>query len=372
MKKTQRVSKNAYQSKKIRIGTMFLGGGEPVRVQTMTDTDTVDIARTWAQIRRCQKNGAEMLRLAVQTPKHARAFGVIKERLVSEKNHLPLVADVHYLPSAAWAVLPWADKIRINPGNFSPKPGKAALARELRPFLAAASKRRIVLRIGANIGSLPLHIIRKYGHGPEALVEAAMEYVDIIADLGFLDLVVAVKASQAKETIAANQELVKRFSVKKYDFPIHLGVTEAGGRESGSIKSAVALGALLSQGIGDTIRVSLVGRPEQELPVAYEILQALGLRLTKPDIVACPGCGRTAINTAKIVQELKKCLEPRKYLRIAVMGCAVNGLGEARLADAAFVGTAQGQGDIYKKGRISKQGVKEGAAARKLLLEIKD
>ncbi|MDR2339390.1 MAG: flavodoxin-dependent (E)-4-hydroxy-3-methylbut-2-enyl-diphosphate synthase [Deltaproteobacteria bacterium] len=322
-------------TKVIRLGGLSLGGGNPVIVQTMANTDTRDVLATLAQVRSVAALGAEIVRVAVPDMAAARAVGdIVRESPV------PIVADVHFdWRLAVEALRNGAAGVRVNPGNIG-GPGKAVKVAE------AAGKAGAALRVGVNMGSLDRNMAEKYGRGPRAMVESALLDLRAVTATGFDNLKVSLKASSVLDTIEA-----ARLFHSMSDIPQHLGVTEAGDALQGTAKSAVALGILLSEGIGDTIRVSLTGAPEQEVVAAWEILRSLGLRQRGVEYVSCPTCGRCEIDLAALLEDVKARLKDiTQPMKIAVMGCVVNGPGEARDADAGIAGGKEG-GSLFVRGR---------------------
>jgi len=329
------------KTKIIKIGNIKIGGGLPVRIQSMTNTPTWDVAKTVKQIKELEKAGCEIIRVSVPDLKSAQAISKIKKRI-----NIPLVADIHFSDSLALeAIRQGADKIRINPGNF-PKNG-------LKAIVDLAKQKNIPIRIGINSGSLEKDIQGKIKKAtPEMMVESALRNIRLIEKLGFKNLVLSIKAPDIQRTIRAHELLSKKTS-----YPIHIGITEAGTEFSGTIKSAIGLGYLLLNGIGDTIRVSLSANPVKEVLVAWEILKSLGLRERGAKIVSCPTCSRTKINVIKIAKDLERITATiKKPIKIAVMGCIVNGLGEGREADLAIVGGTKGTALLMKNGKIVKRG----------------
>jgi (E)-4-hydroxy-3-methylbut-2-enyl-diphosphate synthase len=311
------------KTKIIKIGDLKIGGDFPVAVQSMTNTDTSNIAKTVKQIKELQAVGCGIIRLGVPDLKSAKAIGEIKKQI-----DIPLVADIHFSADLAIeAISQGSDKIRINPGNF-PK-------EELKRVILAAKKNKIPIRIGINSGSLEKDLLGEHKSATaEMMVESAIRNIKLIENLGFYNLVISLKANDVLRTVLAYELLSK-----KIDYPLHLGITEAGTEFSGTIKSSIGLGYLLLKGIGDTMRVSLSADPVKEVKVAQEMLKSLGLLKKGLEIVSCPTCARTEIdiiNTAKALENLN--FEVKKPLKIAVMGCVVNGLGEAKEADLGVVG----------------------------------
>ena len=331
------------KTRRILVGGVPVGRGAPVSVQSMTNTDTRDVRATLAQIRSLAREGCEIVRAAVPDAKAAAAFGKI-----AAKSPIPVIADIHFDHRLAIACADaGAAALRINPGNIG---GEARTIEVLR----AARANRIPVRIGVNSGSVEKDLLARYGGpAPEALVASAARALKICEKARFHALKFSLKASGVATTIAACRLFSRRF-----DYPLHIGVTEAGTPFSGTVKSSVGIGALLAEGIGDTLRVSLTGPPEEEVRVGWQILKSLGLRERGPDFVSCPTCGRVAIDVAGIAAEVERRLSDlRAPLKVAVMGCAVNGPGEAREADVGVAG-GKGEGLIFMKGKVVRK-VKE-------------
>ena len=341
------------KSRKVKVGKLYIGGDAPITIQSMANTDTTNIKETIKQIHELEDAGCEIIRVTAPTIEAAKALGEIKKNI-----SIPLVADIHFDYKIALEAAKYTDKLRINPGNI----GKED---KIKLVVNAAKEHSIPIRIGVNLGSLQLDIFEKYGYSAEGMVESALRHVKILEDLDFYDTIVSLKASDVQRTV----EAYRLFS-KKNDYPLHLGVTEAGSKFPGTIKSSIAFGILLSEGIGDTIRVSLSADPAEEVKVGKKILKYLGLRKSGVEITSCPTCGRTNINVIKIVEELENKTEKiSKPIHIAVMGCAVNGPGECKKADIGVVG---GPGDanlLYKHGeRVGK--VEDSKIVETLLKEI--
>ncbi|MDR1638652.1 MAG: flavodoxin-dependent (E)-4-hydroxy-3-methylbut-2-enyl-diphosphate synthase [Clostridiales bacterium] len=339
-----------------KIGAVEIGGSNPIAIQSMTNTDTRDVLATVRQIEALAAAGCEIVRLAVPDDAAALAFGEIRKR-VSDK--IPLVADIHFdWRLAVKSAEAGADKLRINPGNIGG-------IEKVKEVARAAKERKIPIRIGVNSGSLEKELLAKHGGPtPLALAESALAHAAMLESCGFYDIVISIKASSVPTCIEACKILSE-----KTDYPQHIGITESGTAKRGAIKSAVGIGALLAQGIGDTIRVSLTADPVEEVAVAREILMSLALRSFGVEFVSCPTCGRTEIDLMKlalIVEE--KCKSISAPLKVAVMGCVVNGPGEARDADIGVAG-GKGKGAIFKKGKILRT-VDEPDLASALLLEI--
>ena len=324
-------------TKQITVGGVVLGGGAPVTIQSMCNTKTEDAAATAAQIRALEDAGCEIVRVTVPTMEAARAISTIKERI-----SIPLVADIHFDHRlAVEAAVRGADKIRINPGNIGGE-------ENVKAVVDACRARRIPIRVGVNGGSLEKALLAKYGKvTPEALVESAMGHIRLLEKFDFTDICVSVKSSDVPLNMAAYRLLHERV-----DYPLHLGVTEAGTPSMGLIKSAIGIGGLLCEGIGDTVRVSLTADPVEEVYAARRILQACGIRRSGVNLVSCPTCGRTGYNMIPIAEELEKRLAGcSKKITVAVMGCVVNGPGEASAADIGIAG-GEGEGLIFRKGKV--------------------
>lgn len=324
-------------TKVIRIGDRLIGGGNPVLIQSMTNTPTEDVEATCAQILRLEEAGCEIIRCTCPTAEAARAIGEIKKRI-----HIPLVADIHFdYKMAIQAMENGADKIRINPGNIGGRD-------RIEAVVSCAREREIPIRVGVNSGSLEKDILAKYGGvTPEGLVESALDKVRMIEDCGYDNLVISIKSSDVLICARAHELLAR-----KTDYPLHVGITEAGTLYSGNIKSSVGLGIILYQGIGDTIRVSLTGDPVEEIKSARTILRTLGLRKGGIDVVSCPTCGRTKIDLVGLANQVETMVQGYDLdIRVAVMGCAVNGPGEAKEADLGIAG-GNGEGLLIRRGEI--------------------
>jgi len=371
----------------VMVGDLGIGGDEPIRVQTMTNTDTLDIEATAAQTARCVEAGAELVRITTQSPRHARAIGDIRALLKKKYDMtVPLIADVHFSTAAAFEALRFADKVRLNPGNLLDSKLHKRLAYEadayeqelsrietgLLPFITAAKQARKPIRIGANHGSLSDRILSKYGDTPLGMVESAMEYLRIFQKYDYSDIVVAMKAADPLIMIEANRLLVVTLDQEGMDYPIHLGVTEAGNAEDGRAKSTIGIGTALLEGIGDTIRVSLTEAPEKELPVCYSILQAPRRRITKTEFISCPSCGRTLFDLETVTNKVKERLGHMAGLRIAVMGCIVNGIGEMADADFGYVGGKPGMINLFWKKDLVRRDIPEAEALDVLVELIKE
>jgi (E)-4-hydroxy-3-methylbut-2-enyl-diphosphate synthase len=343
------------KSRRIYIGDIPIGDNAPVVVQSMTNTDTRDVASTVRQIKGLEDAGCEIVRLAIPDEIAADALHRIKAEV-----RAPLIADIHFdYRLAVAAIKAGADGLRINPGNIGGRD-------RLEKVIAEAKTRKVPIRIGVNSGSLQKEILERHGHPtPEAMVESALEHIQLFEDMGFTDIKISMKSSNVLNTIRAYELLSDRT-----DYPFHLGVTEAGTLIAGTVKNALGIGMLLYKGIGDTMRVSLSRDPMEEVKVAYEILRALDLRHRGPEIIACPTCGRTEIDLFSIVEAVEKGLMGiTSSPKVAVMGCVVNGPGEAREADVGIAG-GRGQGVLFKKGEVINKLPEEELAAA-LIREVK-
>ncbi len=323
------------KSKRIMVGGIPVGGGAPISVQTMTKLKTSDVDGIVAQIKRCEEVGVDIVRVTVNNKEASEAIGEIVKRV-----NVPIVADIHFnYMFALKSIEAGVAKVRINPGNI----GKLD---RIKKVLSAAKDRGIPIRIGVNSGSLEKDILDKHGYPTaEALYESAIRHVEIAQDFGFDDLVISVKSTSVPLMIEAYRLIAERT-----EFPLHLGVTEAGRIRTGTIKSAIGIGTLLAEGIGDTIRVSLTDEPEQEVEVGKEILRALGLAQRNVEIISCPTCGRLDVDLFKITEEIENAVKDiKKPMTVSILGCAVNGPGEAREADLG-VAAAKGKALIFRKG----------------------
>jgi len=327
-------------TRKIHVGKVPIGGAAPVAVQSMTNTHTQDVTATVSQIYRLEKAGCEIIRVAVPDEDAADAIADIKKQIT-----IPLIADIHFdYRLAIAAAKSGADCLRINPGNIGAKT-------KIKSVVDAAKDHGIPIRIGVNAGSLEKDILKAHGGiTAEGLVESAMRQIDLMASFDFSNLKFSIKSSDVIATVEAY-----RLLSSKTDIPLHVGITEAGGLYSGIVKSALGIGMLLAEGIGDTIRVSLTRPPEEEVRVGFEILKALGLRQRGPEIISCPTCGRCNIDLFSIAEEIEKAmLAVTAPIKVAVMGCVVNGPGEARAADVGIAG-GDGVGVLFKKGKVIKK-----------------
>ena len=343
------------QTKKIKIGSRVIGGGNPVAIQSMTNTRTEDVAATVGQILALEKAGCEIIRCAVPTMEAAESLAEIKTQI-----HIPLVADIHFDYRLAIAAIEHgADKIRINPGNIGDET-------KVRAVVEKAKAYHVPIRVGVNSGSLEKRLVEKYGGvTAEGLVESALEKVHMIEDMGYDQLVVSIKSSDVMMCVRAHERIAE-----VCPYPLHVGITESGTLLAGNIKSSIGLGLILSQGIGDTIRVSLTGSPVEEIKSAKLILKTLGLRKGGIEVVSCPTCGRTKIDLIGLANQVEEMVQdiPLDDIKVAVMGCVVNGPGEAKEADIGIAGGI-GEGLLIKKGEIIKK-VKEEELLETLKQEL--
>ncbi|NKB18416.1 MAG: (E)-4-hydroxy-3-methylbut-2-enyl-diphosphate synthase [Pseudanabaena sp. CRU_2_10] len=352
------------KTRPVKVGSITIGGGYPVVVQSMINEDTLDIDGSVAGIRRLHEIGCEIVRVTVPSLAHAYALAEIRKKLIATYQEVPLVADVHHNGmKIALEVAKHVDKVRINPGLYvfeKPKSDRTEyteaefaeigekIKETLKPLVVSLRDRGKAMRIGVNHGSLAERMLFTYGDTPQGMVESALEFIRICEELDFRNLVISMKASRVPVMIAAYKLMAKRMDELGMDYPLHLGVTEAGDGEYGRIKSTAGIGTLLAQGIGDTIRVSLTEAPEKEIPVCYSILQALGLRKTMVEYVACPSCGRTLFNLEEVLHQVREATKHLTGLDIAVMGCIVNGPGEMADADYGYVGKQAGVIALYR------------------------
>lgn len=327
-------------SRVVKVGNLLIGGGNPIVIQSMTNTTTSDVEATVNQIKKLEAAGCQMVRMTINNEEAAKAIGEIKKRV-----DVPLCADIHFdYKLALLAIENGIDKLRINPGNIGSN-------ENIKAVVEKAKEKNIPIRIGVNSGSIEKHILEKYGKPTaDGMVESAMYHINLLEKNGFNDIVVSLKASNVKMMVEAYRKISKLV-----DYPLHLGVTEAGTAFQGTVKSAIGIGALLVDGIGDTIRVSLTEDPVEEIKVAKEILKVLGLIEAGVEIVSCPTCGRTEIDLIGLAKKVEKEFEnENRKIKIAVMGCVVNGPGEAREADYGVAG-GKGVGVLFKKGQIVKK-----------------
>lgn len=374
------------KTRPVRVGHVTIGGSYPVVVQSMIDEDTLDIEGSVAAIIRLHQNGCEIVRVTVPSMAHAKALAEIKQKLLETYLDVPLAADVHHNGMRiALEVAKYVDKVRINPGLYvfeKPKSNRIEyteaefdeigdkIRETLEPLVVSLRDRGKAMRIGVNHGSLAERMLFTYGHTPEGMVESALEFIRICESLNFHNLIISLKASRVPVMLTAYRLMAQRMDELGMDYPLHLGVTEAGNGEYGRIKSTAGIATLLAEGIGDTIRVSLTEAPEKEIPVCYSILQALGLRKTMVEYVACPSCGRTLFNLEEVLHKVREATKHLTGLDIAVMGCIVNGPGEMADADYGYVGKQAGYISLYR-GREEIKKVPESQGVEELINLIK-
>lgn len=374
------------KTRPVRVGDVIVGGGHPVVVQSMINEDTLDIDGSVAAIRRLHEIGCEIVRVTVPSMAHAAAMAEIRQRLLQTYQPVPLVADVHHNGmKIALEVAKHVDKVRINPGLYvfeKPRSDRTEYTQEefddigekirqtLKPLVLSLKEQGKGMRIGVNHGSLAERMLFTYGDTPQGMVESALEFIRICESLDFRNLVISMKASRVPVMLAAYRLMAQRMDELGMDYPFHLGVTEAGDGEYGRIKSTAGIATLLAEGIGDTIRVSLTEAPEKEIPVCYSILQALGLRKTMVEYVACPSCGRTLFNLEEVLHKVREATKHLTGLDIAVMGCIVNGPGEMADADYGYVGKQAGYISLYR-GREEIKRVPEAEGVQELINLIK-
>lgn len=374
------------KTRPVPVGNIFIGGEYPVAVQSMINEDTLDIDGSVAAIRRLHEIGCEIVRVTVPSMAHAKAMEEIRKRLYDTYQPVPLVADVHHNGmKIALEAAKHVDNVRINPGLYVFEKAKLdrteytqaefdeigdRIRETLEPLVISLRDQDKSMRIGVNHGSLAERMLFTYGDTPEGMVESALEFIRICESLNFYNIELSLKASNVPVMISANRLMVQRMDELGMDYPIHLGVTEAGDGEYGRIKSTAGIGTLLAEGIGDTIRVSLTEAPEKEIPVCYSILQALGLRRTMVEYVACPSCGRTLFNLEEVLHKVREATKHLAGLNIAVMGCIVNGPGEMADADYGYVGKQAGYIALYR-GREEIKKVPEEQGVEELINLIK-
>jgi len=369
----------------VRVGSHQIGGMAPVLVQSMITEDTRNVPAATDQVVRMYEAGCELVRVTAPSMRDAQAIGEIREELDRRGVPVPLVADVHHQgQQIALEVAQFVDKVRINPGLYVFKkrqPGyeysdaeirdhQEQIEEQLVPLVRVLKQRDIALRIGVNHGSLSDRLTVMYGDTPEGMVQSALEFIEICERHDYRNIVVSLKASRAPVMIQANRLMVRRMEERGMSYPLHLGVTEAGDGQYARVKSTAGIATLLSEGIGDTIRVSLAEDPINEIPVCYEILQALGLRRTKTEFIACPGCGRTKFDLPTVLNQVRDATGHLKGLNIAVMGCIVNGPGEMADADYGYVGKGENLISLYRGREIVKNMVPADRGVEELIALI--
>ena len=403
-----------FKTRIVNVGDVPLGGDYPIRVQSMTNTDTMDTMATVEQAIRMINAGCEYVRISVPGEKETENLRNIKAELRKKGYRTPIIADIHFNPRLAELAAAIVEKVRINPGNYidkrrtedrrqkaedwnTPVPdgegagGGAAEAEDTRqkaegeydgeleiirkriaPLIKICKDHGTAIRIGTNHGSLSERIMNRYGDTPLGMVESSLEFARICESLDFKNLVLALKSSNTRVMIQANRMLVERMKTERMDYPVHIGVTEAGTGEDGRLKSAIGIGSLLADGIGDTIRVSITEDPEIEIPVAYGILQAAGVRITKTEFISCPSCARTLFNIRATLEKIKERTGHLNGIKIAVMGCIVNGPGEMADAHYGYVGAGKGKVMLYKGRELVKRNIDETVAVEELVALIKE
>jgi (E)-4-hydroxy-3-methylbut-2-enyl-diphosphate synthase len=381
------VSYSRRPTRAVRVGNIVIGANNPVVVQSMITEETHNVPGAVAQIIAMHKAGSEIVRVTTPNLAEAKCLAEIKSELKRQYRDVPLVADVHHQGSdIAVEVAKYVDKIRINPGLFvfrkrvqrtidyseiEVQEEQAAIESELLPVIEACKRYGRAMRIGVNHGSLAERLTVMYGDTPEGMVQSAVEYIQICERHGFHDIVISLKASRVAVMLQANRLMAHRMAELGMDYPLHLGVTEAGDGQYARIKSTTGIGTLLAEGIGDTIRVSLSEDPINELPVCYDILQALGLRRTKTEFIACPSCGRTKFDLPTVLAQVKSATGHLAGLNVAVMGCIVNGPGEMADADYGYVGKAGGKISLYRGHAEVKSGLPQERGVEELIALIK-
>lgn len=370
-------------SRQIHIGNLTLGGGAPVRVQSMTNTDTLDTRATVEQALRMVEAGCELVRITAPDVRAAENLGRIKEELLRRGCEVPLVADIHFNPKAAEVAATLVEKVRVNPGNYTDRnTGKLEftdqeyndelkrIGERMASLIDICKRHHTAMRIGTNHGSLSQRIMSRYGNTPEGMAQSALEFAQVCRAQDYHDLVFSMKASNVKVMVDSTRLFVHKMHALGMDYPIHLGVTEAGDGMQGRLKSAAGIGALLLDGIGDTIRVSLTEDPEAEMPIAYDILQAVGARITQTEYIACPSCGRTQYDIQRALREIKAKTSHLVGVKIGVMGCIVNGPGEMADADYGYVGSGAGKITLYKGRTVVKRDIDQRDAVDQLVAFI--
>lgn len=372
-------------SREIQIGSLKLGGGNPIVVQSMTNTDTMDTQATVEQTLRLVEAGCEMVRITAPDVKAAQNLYNIKNELAKRGCSVPLVADIHFNPLAAETAATIVEKVRVNPGNYTDRNvGKIhftdqeysdelkRISEKMSRLIEICKQHGTAMRIGTNHGSLSERVMSRYGNTPEGMAQSAIEFAQVCREQDFDKLVFSMKASNVKVMVQSTRLFVEKMHSLGMDYPIHLGVTEAGDDLQGRLKSAAGIGALLVDGIGDTIRVSLTEDPVEEIPVAYDILQAVGARISKAEYIACPSCGRTQYDIQQALQKIKKRTQHLKGIKIGVMGCIVNGPGEMADAHYGYVGSGAGMITLYKGKEVVRRNIPQEEAVEALVQLIKD
>lgn len=372
-------------SKQITIGNLKLGGGAPIVVQSMTNTDTMDTEATVRQTLQLVEAGCEMVRITAPDVKAAQNLYNIKNELAKRGCNVPLVADIHFNPLAAETAATIVEKVRVNPGNYTDRnTGKIhftdqeyadelkRIAEKMSTLIEICKKHGTAMRIGTNHGSLSERVMSRFGNTAEGMAQSAIEFAQVCREQDYDKLVFSMKASNVKVMVQSTRLFVEKMHALGMDYPIHLGVTEAGDAMQGRLKSAAGIGALLVDGIGDTIRVSLTEDPVEEIPVAYDILQAVGARISQAEYIACPSCGRTQYDIQEALQQIKARTHHLKGVKIGVMGCIVNGPGEMADAHYGYVGSGAGKITLYKGKEVVTRNIDQKDAVEALVQLIKD
>ena len=353
-------------SREVRIGRVVIGGNRPIAVQSMTNTDTKDTEACVRQIERIFRAGGPIVRLTAQGCREGEKLQRIVRRLREEGCDAAVVADIHFVPEVAAIAAKYVDKVRINPGNYNSSHG------EFEALIDQCRERGVAIRIGVNHGSLSKRVFDEWGDTPEGMVASAMEFLRVCREKAFDQVVVSMKSSNTRVMVAAYRLLVDAMEREGMDYPLHLGVTEAGNGIEGRIKSAVGIGALLADGIGDTIRVSLSAPPVEEVKVGCKLLEYMGLRPRKFDIISCPSCGRSQVDVIQLANAVTEGLKDvTAPIRVAVMGCIVNGPGEMADADYGYVGAAPGGITLYKGRTVVEKNIPQEEALDRLVALIK-
>lgn len=372
-------------SKQITIGNLKMGGGAPIVVQSMTNTDTMDTEATVRQTLQLVEAGCEMVRITAPDVKAAQNLYNIKNELAKRGCNVPLVADIHFNPLAAETAATIVEKVRVNPGNYTDRnTGKIhftdqeyadelkRIAEKMSTLIEICKKHGTAMRIGTNHGSLSERVMSRFGNTAEGMAQSAIEFAQVCREQNYDKLVFSMKASNVKVMVQSTRLFVEKMHALGMDYPIHLGVTEAGDAMQGRLKSAAGIGALLVDGIGDTIRVSLTEDPVEEIPVAYDILQAVGARISQAEYIACPSCGRTQYDIQEALQQIKARTHHLKGVKIGVMGCIVNGPGEMADAHYGYVGSGAGKITLYKGKEVVTRNIDQKDAVEALVQLIKD
>lgn len=372
-------------SRQITIGNLKMGGGAPIVVQSMTNTDTMDTEATVRQTLQLVEAGCEMVRITAPDVKAAQNLYNIKNELAKRGCNVPLVADIHFNPLAAETAATIVEKVRVNPGNYTDRnTGKIhftdqeyadelkRIAEKMSTLIEICKKHGTAMRIGTNHGSLSERVMSRYGNTAEGMAQSAIEFAQVCREQNYDKLVFSMKASNVKVMVQSTRLFVEKMHALGMDYPIHLGVTEAGDAMQGRLKSAAGIGALLVDGIGDTIRVSLTEDPVEEIPVAYDILQAVGARISQAEYIACPSCGRTQYDIQEALQQIKARTHHLKGVKIGVMGCIVNGPGEMADAHYGYVGSGAGKITLYKGKEVVTRNIDQKDAVEALVQLIKD